>query len=278
MIGSSRPRRSGPDVARRRLLAIALQSTEVIAAAAFFAVVTVFLLLFAGGLGVPGWTAPMAAAAGLVAVSALVITSLHDPDHAARIARRRLEDDMRVAEIAVPEIRALIQQLISHRAAMESQRYAARAHAGTVEGVTRAADRWLSGLARLAAVLSPLQDDWRDAAARRQSLVSRIADLRSRVDGAVNPDTRARLRETLASRLLELRTLDELEALFENAQLRLEHACATLRALSSRILMLEAHDSGEFAADTLTAEIEGEIREIDSVIKAMQRVHIRELH
>jgi len=42
--------------------------------------------------------------------------------------------------------------------------------------------------------------------------------------------------------------------------------------------MLEAHDSGEFAADTLTAEIEGEIREIDSVIKAMQRVHIRELH
>ena len=92
MIGSSRPRRIGPDVARRRLLAITLQSTEVIVAAAFFAVVTVFLLLFGDGLGVPGWTAPMAASAGLVAVSALVITSLHDPDHAARIARRRLED------------------------------------------------------------------------------------------------------------------------------------------------------------------------------------------
>ena len=275
MIGSSRPRRIGPDVARRRLLAITLQSTEVIVAAAFFAVVTVFLLLFGDGLGVPGWTAPMAASAGLVAVSALVITSLHDPDHAARIARRRLEDDMRVAEIAVPEIRALMQQLISHRAAMESQRFAARAHAGTVEGVTRAADRWLAGLARLAAVLSPLQDGWRDAAARRQALVSRIADLRSRVDGAVNPDTRARLRETLASRLLELRTLDEIDALFETAQLRLEHACATLKALSSRILMLDAQEGVQLGSDALSAEVESEIREIESVIKAMQRVHTR---
>jgi hypothetical protein len=105
--------------------------------------------------------------------------------------------------------------------------------------------------------------------------VSRIADLRARVDGAVNPDTRARLRETLASRLLELRTLDELEALFENAQLRLEHACATLRALSSRILMLDAHEGVQLASDSLTAEIEGEIHEIESVIKAMQRVHMR---
>jgi hypothetical protein len=275
MTGSSRPRRSGSDIARHHLLAVALRSTEVIAAAAVFAVLTAFLLLFPGVLGLPGWTAPATAAAGILAVSLLVFTSLNDPDHAARIARRNLEDDMRIADIGVPEIRALMHQVISHRAAMESQRYAAKAHAGTIESVTRAADRWLAGLARLAAVLSPLQDEWRDAAARRQSLVSRIADLRARVDGAVNPDTRARLRETLASRLLELRTLDELEALFENAQLRLEHACATLRALSSRILMLDAHEGVQLASDSLTAEIEGEIHEIESVIKAMQRVHMR---
>jgi hypothetical protein len=255
-----------------------MRSTEVIATAAFFAVLTAFLLFFAAGLGLPAWATPVTAVTGILAVSALLVTCLNDPDHAARIATQSLEDQMRLADISIPEIRTLMQQLIGHRIAMESQRQGAGIRAGTVEGIIRTADRWLSGLARLAAVLSPLQDDWRDATARRQALTSRIADLRSRVDAVVNPDTRARLRETLASRLLELRTLDELEALFESAQLRLEHASATLRTLSSRILMLGAHDSGELSADTLTAEIEGEIREIESVIKAMQRVHIQEIH
>ena len=278
MTGSLRPYRTSPASSWRRSLGIAMQSTEVIGAAAFFAVLTAFLLFFAAGLGFPSWAAPAAAVAGMLAVSALVVTCLNDPDHAARIARRSLEDQMRLADISVPEIRTVLQQLIGHRVAMESQRCGSGSHADTLHCVIRMSDRWLAGLARLAAVLSPLQDDWRDAAARRQTLVSRVADLRSRVEVAVNPDTRARLRETLASRLLELRTLDEIEALFETAQLRLEHASATLRALSSRILMLEAHDSGELSADTLTAEIEGEIREIESVIKAMQRVHVRERH
>ena len=275
MTRASRPRRGGPRSSGRRLLAIALRSTEVIAAAAFFAVLTVFFLFFAGGLGLPGWTAAVTAIAGSLTVSVLAFSALHDPDHTARIARRSLEDDMRVAAIAAPEIRMLVQQLIGHRVAMESQRHVAKSRADTVEGVIGAADRWLKGLARLAAVLSPLQDGWRDAAARRQALVSRIADLRSRVDGAVNPDTRARLRETLASRLLELRTLDEIDALFETAQLRLEHACATLKALSSRILMLDAQEGVQLGSDALSAEVESEIREIESVIKAMQRVHTR---
>ena len=77
-----------------------------------------------------------------------------------------------------------------------------------------------------------------------------------------------------ASRLLELRTLDEIDALFD-AQLRLEHACATLKALSSRILMLDAQEGVQLGSDALSAEVESEIREIESVIKAMQRVHTR---
>ena len=39
--------------------------------------------------------------------------------------------------------------------------------------------------------------------------------------------------------------------------------------------MLDAHEGVQLASDSLTAEIESEILEIESVIKAMQRVHIR---
>ena len=127
----------------RRLLAIALQSTEVIAAAAFFAVVTVFLLLFAGGLGRSRLDRGHDRRRRPLAVSALVIASCTIPIMPRASQGGGWRMTCASPTIAAPEIRALIAAADLHRAAMESQRYAARAHAGTVEGVTRAADRWL---------------------------------------------------------------------------------------------------------------------------------------
>ena len=85
--------------------------------------------------------------------------------------------------------------------------------------------------------------------------------------------TKDQLRETMAGRRHQLRTIEELEILTERGLLRLEHAAAALGTIHAQLAMFTARGEEQGDAVTLAQDINAEIREIDAVLAALDRVY-----
>lgn len=266
-----------PPSLRRHVLRNALASTEVVASACLFLLITLFIAFFGRDLGLPDWSPAIAALVGCMASGTLIGSALHDPDHVERVVRNHLEESMRIDGLSAPAVRGLAIQLIDHRARMERYRTARAVKRAQVERFLDSADRWMESLRTLIRLVEPLQREWSRSAERRSRLECRIMELETRIQQVSGTETRRQLRETMAGRRMELNALEGLEALIERAILRLEHAVSTFGALDAKMAMLHLQGEDQGDASLLAQRIEIEIADVDDVIRAMQRVEFESL-
>jgi hypothetical protein len=245
---------------------------EVVTSACFFLLITLFLAIFASDFGLPAWSPALAALLGCIASGVLISAALNDPDHVERVIRNFLEESMKVDQLSAPEVKDMVLQLVHHRARMERHRVGRAEKRAAVDRLLRSSDRWIESLRTLIGLVEPLQREWSRSTERRNRLETRIMELETRILQVTGIETDRQLRETMASRRLELSALEGLEALVDRALLHLEHAASTFGALDAKIAMLDLQGEGQRDSGFLTQQIESEIADVDDVIRAMQRL------
>jgi len=252
----------------------ALGRTETLAACMVTALATVFVWLNAENFSWPGWAWMAVLLLGLVAVSILIATAMTDSESIAGSVTSILADYFNVEGIADTTIRTQIVQAMAHRARMEEVLF--RSGQGTrnlVSDALSAVDDWLSGMGRLALRLETFQTEFHLQSETRLHLLERIDNLERRIGESSDKRTKDQLRETMAGRRHQLRAIEELESLIERGLLRLEHAAAALGTIHAQLAMFAARGEEQGDAVTLAQDINAEIRDIDAVLAALDRVY-----
>jgi hypothetical protein len=252
----------------------ALGQTETLIACMFTALATVFVWLNAANFSLPGWAWIAVVLLGLAAVSILIATAITDPESIADSVTSTLADYFKVEGIADATIRTQIIQAMAHRARMEEVLF--RSSQGTrnlVSDALSAVDDWLSGMGRLALRLETFQTEFHLQSETRLHLLERIDNLERRIGESSDKRTKDQLRETMAGRRHQLRAIEELESLIERGLLRLEHAAAALGTIHAQLAMFTARGEEQGDAVALAQDINAEIREIDAVLAALDRVY-----
>lgn len=285
-----RPRRTGKEPplkrplppARRRSLHEALRRarfnhavfrTETLITLVVTILATTFVWLGATELPLPDWSGIAVPLVGLTVAALLVATTFTDPVSIGAAIAAALEEHLDLAGISDEAIRSQIAQAVTHRARMEEVQFRAPGNTRRLGSETFVAvDEWLSGMGHLAHRLEFFQTAFHLKPETRLPLVERIRDLERRIGESADRRTKEQLRETLAGRRHQLRTIEELESLVERGLLRLEHAVAALGTIHAQIAIFAARDAD--AGGIFAPDINAEIREIDAVLLALDRVYV----
>ena len=257
----------------RRQFLQALSAPEVVSTFVVGFLLAVFVRLFGASLALPTWSSEILVMTAIGATTLMVWTAMHDPELIELAFEHVMLDVMRFDSLHDQEVRRLVIQLVKHRAHIERLFCEPRGAVDTTNVTLKAVDHWLVEIARLVQVVDPFSHEQPRQSVQKQHLLQRIQELDSRIATASNKPTVGQLRQTMASRRMQLRAIEALENLVEQGLLRLEHAVSTLGTMDAKFAVLVA--SGSVRMDVLhpVDDVASEISQIDAVIVALQRVH-----
>lgn len=277
----NKPSRFNKDTLQRRLsyarLRHAVGATETLITFMATVLATLYIWLNAQAYAMPPWSWIAVVFFGLGAVSALIATSMTDPQCITESIALALEDYFQVEGIADAGIRSQISQAVTHRASLQEIILRSGRMRGEVIKALVAVDEWLTGIGRLAQLLVPYQSEMKHQLEAKLQLLYRIGELEQRAANATDPRIKSQLRETIAGRRHQQRAIEELESLVERGLLRLERAVAALGTINAQLSTLVVRDEQEINAGKLAYDINVEIQEIDTILLALDRVHSSDL-
>lgn len=210
---------------------------------------------------------------GLAAEAAIIISSVTDPAAGADQVNAALESRYGVVAIRDGDIRGQVVRAIEYRVRIQDviggkSKTLREATAETVVAV----DSWISGIGRLANRIDRIGDEAAFQSADKYKLRDRIDDLEARAVEASDTKVQRQVRETIASRRLQMRKIEELENLIERGRLRLEHAVGALGTIYSQITIFSAQGMDDGDVARLAREISDEIEQVDALLEAIDRI------
>jgi hypothetical protein len=259
---------------RRARFSHAIGSVEVLTTAAAAVLAATFLRLYAPDLSLPPWTGSAVLMSGLSAASILTIVAMRDPALTEMSVTQALTEYFHVEQMKDQAVRRLVAQVIAHRVRMETLLFRqGNRQVGLITSTLTVIDDWIVGISGLAQLLEPIQLESLDHSSQKMLLAERIRDLETRTAAESDRSIHDQLRETLASRCFQLRTVEEVENLRERGLLRLERAAAAFGAAEAKLAVLAANDGEQASFELFAQDINMEIAGVDAVLIAMQRVY-----
>ena len=233
-----------------------------------------YMWLNAPAYSLPQWSWVAVLAVGLSASSLLIAIGLTDKEAITGSVRLTLEEHFRVDSIADENIRAQVIQAVAHRVRLQEvfQLGGTKMRGHLLDSLV-AVDDWLTGMGSLARVLVPFQSEAQRQSESKMHLQARIAELECRIGETTDRRIKEQLRETIAGRRQQQRAIVELENLVERGLLRLEHAVAALGTINAQLAIFSVRGEQDGEAAKLAQDITSEIREIDAILIAIDRVH-----
>jgi len=236
--------------------------------------------LIAGDLGVlPGWAWVPCLLFGLSAEGALVYASATDPESNRRVVAELLHNHYGSQRLRDDAVRQHVVRAFDYRARIEAVllgRSGSPARSALDQTVLQI-DGWLSNICRLAERLDLFLGEAVFQRADKLQVQERVEELREKAETNTDEKVQRKIRETLASRKHQLRTIEELEHTIERGQLQLEHAVAALGAICTQTVLLCAQGVEVGAAHLLSQEISEEAQQVDAILSAMERAYDMDL-
>ena len=239
---------------------------------AFFT--TVVLLGFAPVLGLPDWSGLLSGAAGTIITAILFWVAMGDPELNEWAVTEELKDRLALQSIRNEDVRRHVLQIILDRSRLERHGFYRRGKDKRIANMVSAMDAWLWSLKKLVATIDPVMEHLSKLTEQKSAVLARIEELESRAAMASAPFVKQQFRETIAGRLLQIRSMEELESQVEQGLLRLEHAVSVFAAVDSKLAMLGTSEEGLDGSEMPDLFIREEIAEIDAVVAAMRHVYV----
>jgi hypothetical protein len=216
-----------------------------------------------------GWLA-----LGLIAEALIVYTSLSDTETAARVVSGIFREQFDPRQVRDRKLRDKLGQALEYReridrAVRQQRQTPLREHlADMAAGI----DDWISQMFRLARRLDTYHEDGviqRDLKAVPREIESLDARLRLESDPAV----RKQMETTLAGKIAQRRSLDNLEDTMQRAELQADHSLSALGTVYSQILLIGAREVDSGRTQRLREDIQEQVASLQDMVDSINEVY-----
>jgi hypothetical protein len=219
----------------------------------------------------PVWGWPVL---GVLALSAVVYSSMTDANTSARVVQGLLRTRFNVDRLRDRALRADLESALDYHRHIEAyvrgQRDAAlRAR---LEEVANQLVDWLANMYRLALRLDVYRFDALLAKARAV-VPDEIKSLTERRQKETNPVVQHDLDRVLASKQKQLQMLETLDTRMKQAELQLEQSLTALATVYSQVQLVDARDVDSSRADRLRADIQEQIEQLNNLVSGINAVY-----
>lgn len=222
----------------------------------------------------PGWQPWFYLIGGVMAVAAIVYTSMTDPEFGRKVVAEMLHSQFDIGRLRYPRSREYLERALEYRERIQEAIIQQRSGLlrDNLQETARQIDEWLDNFYQLGLRLDLYH--YNDVIKRDQEAVpKRLAKLRQELDREDDPQVRKQLAETLRSKELQWTNLEQLANNMQRAELQMENTLTAMGTIYSQLLLVGAKDVDSGRAQRLREEIGEEVNELQDVLDAMDQVY-----
>lgn len=219
----------------------------------------------------PWWGWPLL---GLIAETLIVYTSISDPSTAAKVVSNIFREEFDPRQIGDRELRGKVAQAVEYRERIdqtvaEQRQGALREH---LTEMSTGIDDWVSQMFRLARRLEAFRSDG-IIARDLQEVPREMERLSARLRLETDAEVRQQMESTLASVMVQQRSLSSLEDTMERAALQMDHSLAALGTLYSQVLLIGAREVDSGRTQRLREDIRQQVLRLQDMIDSINAVY-----
>ncbi|HSJ52815.1 MAG TPA: hypothetical protein VLC52_03625 [Anaerolineae bacterium] len=211
---------------------------------------------------------------GALGETALVWSSLKDPEFRARAVAEMFREKFNAREIRNAKLRAQVEKALEYRdrideAIQEGREGVLREH---LVDVSRGINQWLENLFRLARRLDAYEADTmihQDVSAVQPA----IEALKKRLSTEDDDTVKRQISQTIAQRQIQRDNLHKLQNVMERAEFQLESTITAMGTVYSQVMILGSRDVASGRAGRLQQDIADQVQGLQDVVKTMDEVY-----
>ncbi len=234
----------------------------------------VILLAFFLPKPFPGWEWWFWLIGGALAETAIIYTSVTDPERGRQVVADMLRQEFDVAGFNTAKYRNYMEKALEYRELIEEA--AGRRRRGVLrdhlQETARQIDKWIQSVYDIAQRLD--QHSQNDLIKRDIKAVSkRIQELERDHQREDSDRVRTQLEQTLDAQRTQLSNLEHLEDDMQRGELQLEHTLARMGTLYSQLLRVGAKDVDSGRARRLHDDMAEEVQGLKDILDSMDEVY-----
>jgi hypothetical protein len=234
----------------------------------------VILLAFFLPKPFPGWQWWFWLVGGALAETAIIYTSLTDPEFGRRVVADMLREEFDLSTVGNKKYRGYLEQALEYRERIDEvvDGQPPGALRVQVQETAHQINDWIRNIYRVAGRLDQYSRD--DLIRRDAEAVPRdIERLQKQLERARDPQVEAQLEETLHAKEVQRANLEQLKNSMERAELQVEHTLSAMGTIYSQMLLVGAKDVDSGRVRRLREEVAGEVQELQDVLDSMDEVY-----
>lgn len=222
----------------------------------------------------PGWPVWAWPLAGLVAETAVIISSLTDKGEMQKVMESLFREKYNAGGLRDRELRAKLEEAEEYRRRI--QEVVAQQKSGLLRdrlvSTTSQVYDWIANMVALARRIDTYRTD---SIIRRDQVAvpKEIGELEMRMARERDAQVRQQMVTTLESKRQFAATLQELNGRMERADLQLDHSLAALGTVYSQLLLVGSKDVDSDRADRLRDDIRGEVLALQDLVESLNEVY-----
>jgi tetratricopeptide (TPR) repeat protein len=211
---------------------------------------------------------------GVLGETALVWSSLQDPQFRARAVAEMFHEKFDAREIRNKKLRTEVEKALEYRdridqAINQSREGVLREH---LQDASRGITDWMDNLFRLAKRLDGYQAD----AVIQQDMRSvepAIENLKKRLAMEDDDTVKRQISQAIAQRQIQRDNLLKLQNVMEQAEFQLESTLTAMGTVYSQMMLLGSRDVASGRAERLQQDIAGQVQALQDVVQTMDEVY-----
>lgn len=234
-----------------------------------------FSIIYRSNAGLPTWGWIAWLVFGSIAEIALVYFSLTDPQSAKEVLGRLLDEQFQPARLKDPELREKFNKALDYHRRIEATIIAGEhslKRSSMLDTVSQV-NAWQEHIYHLTKRLDRYRTEQPKLEEDRIEAEGRLHELREQLQRENDLDLKQQISSTVESLDLQLQTIKNLATTMEQAELKLEHTLSSLGTIYSQSMLLEAKRFDGTENKRLRDEINSEVRELDDLLHAMDKVY-----
>ena len=211
---------------------------------------------------------------GIVAVIALVYSSLTDSDANAKVLLRLYQEQFDTGLIRDKDLRTKVDTALEYQRRIEMQ--IRQQDPGMIrdrlEDTANQITDWVGNIYALALRIDAYRGD-ELLEQERRSLPKEIERLTAQRKLETNPDMQGRLDEVLSSKRRHLQSVTELDNRMREASLQLDNSLTALATVYSQVHLIDAQSVGSGRAERLQSDIREQVASLNDLVTSINDVY-----
>ena len=216
---------------------------------------------------------------GMLAESALVFSSLKDPEFGQQVVADLLAREFRPDRLKDKKLQAQIKLALDYRSRIDTsiREQDDSMLKDELANTASQIDEWLENIYGLAQRIDRYEQEKKIIVRDQRRAKKRVEELTNQLALETDTAVKSQIELTLAAKKRQLETIDQLDNTTERARLQLENSLTHLGTIYSQTMLVDVKDIDNGRSRRLRQSITDEVVELNDILLSMDEVYADEM-